>query len=74
MPDLQLFTTGEIQVSVHELVTSIREYFHPSLPQLTEQEMIEIRNRLRDLACQPAEQSHEAESETVERLPIRRDQ
>ena len=42
-------------MSVHEYVTAIKEYLHPSLPQLTEQEAIEIRNRLLDLVYHPSE-------------------
>jgi hypothetical protein len=56
-------------MSVHELVASFREHFHPS-PQRTEQEVIEIRNRLLDLVAHPTEPSQvETASGTVEKLP-----
>jgi hypothetical protein len=54
---------------VHEFVASLREHFHPS-PQLTEQELIEIRNRLLDLVAHSTEPSQvETASETVKKLP-----
>jgi hypothetical protein len=43
-------------MSLHEFVTSLREHFHSSLPQRTEQ-LIEIRNRLLHLVDHPAEPS-----------------
>jgi hypothetical protein len=60
---------------MHEIVASIKEYFHPSHPQLTEREALEIRNRLLDLAYHPAEPLQvEAASVAAEGLPNRRDQ
>jgi len=59
-------------MSVHEFVTSLREHSHPS-PQRTEQEVIEIRNRLLDWVLHSTEPSQvETASETVEKLPISR--
>src|ERR1700751_2804804 len=63
------------QVSVHEFVASLRKHFQPLRPQLTEQEVTEIRSRLLDLVHYPAEPLQvEPASETPETLRIRRDE
>jgi hypothetical protein len=62
-------------MSVHEFVASLREHFYPSPPQRTEQEVIEIRNRLLNLLDHRTEPSQvEMASETAEKIAIRRNE
>jgi hypothetical protein len=59
-------------VSMHEFVASLKEHFHHSRPQLTEQEVTEIRNRLRDLLDNPTDRLKVETASGAEQLPISR--